>query len=230
MRKHFIVFTIFMMTISFLPLSEIVNAESITEVDKETGIEWELLDETTVDLEDIKDNNESINTNNPPSTQNLSPKKINTSKTYIDNKIPLEYVVKDGELVFFEQDGYHYDYQNWTQGYINAIFGNLSQTAAGGYFSRLTYKIAANVPYLKKILTKNGQIIKEYQNYVTAVGAFTLFDTPIFGNISYSPVPSVGSKEMIVYVSETGEYNSWHYRARFVLSGSQLTISKWVVK
>lgn len=55
------------------------------------------------------------------------------------------------------------------------------------------------------------------------------FSTPISNKITYSPVPTAGTKELIVYVKRSGA-SAWNHRVRFVLSSGSLTTKTWVVQ
>jgi len=61
--------------------------------------------------------------------------------------------------------------------------------------------------------------------------AMVTYNTPIIGPTLYTAVPLVGTKEIIVYISETGKDNTWHYRYRTVVArDGSYTISKWYVQ
>lgn len=228
----------------FFSVNQFAHAEGVTEYEPKSGLEWKLVDEVTVDLStyeenDINDSNEDYFTN-PLSLPHYehdggggsfySPSQIHTSLLQIENSgVYIEYTIKDGKLVFFEREGLFYDYQNWTQSYLNAVTGTIVGTFASGYISRLTYKVSNKVPYLKTILNKNGTQVKDYGSYVTAAGVMTFYSLPVFSKITYNPVPTVGSRESVIYVSKTGASGTWNYRARFVLSGQSLSVSTWVV-
>lgn len=163
-----------------------------------------------------------------------APASIHTDRVWIqDSKgnktsYALEYTIKGGQLIIFENEGYDYYTQGWTQGYVNMATGHIASLVSSGYFVKGTYQYSGKLPYLSKIYDRYGSTIKNYFSYVPGATAMVAYSTPISSRIVYSPVPTAGTKELIVYVKNSGA-SSWNHRARFVLSGTTLSINTWVV-
>lgn len=160
-----------------------------------------------------------------------SPKRIDTDITW-NNGVPLEFTILDGKFIMYERMGYHYYVQNATQTWFNAATGRLAAAGSAVLKARLTYGISERLPFVRNIYnTKTGALVKENINYVSAMTAMVTFQTPIIGPILYTSVPLVGTKEIIVYISETGKDNTWNYRFRIIVNrDGSYTISKWVVQ
>ncbi|MDM5233682.1 hypothetical protein [Lysinibacillus pakistanensis] len=160
-----------------------------------------------------------------------NPKRIDTEITW-NNGVPLEFTILDGKFIMYERQGYHYYVQNATQIWFNAATGTLVQAGSAALKARITYGISERLPFIKNIYnTKTGELVKEKKNFVSAMTAMVTYNTPIIGPILYTAVPLVGTKEIIVYISETGKDNTWHYRYRIVVArDGSYTISKWYVQ
>lgn len=159
-----------------------------------------------------------------------SPRKIDTDKIY-NGSIPIEFTVIDGNFVLYEQQGYHYYVEGATQTWFNAATGHLASAGSAILKARLTYSISNYLPYVKNIYnTSTGKLIKENKEYVSALTAMVYYETPIIGPIAYTSVPRVGTKEVVVYVSQTGEANSYHHRFRLTIHpDGSYTVTKWLV-
>ncbi|WP_082232073.1 hypothetical protein [Halobacillus massiliensis] len=156
----------------------------------------------------------------------LDPNKLNVEG------IPLEYSIADGELVILERGEYHYYVQSAEQGYFNYVTGNIAKTVANGYGTFVLSKGINKTPYINKIFnTTSKETLHNYGGYAkTASSAMIQYKTPLWGRIASAPVPGVGSKEVIVYISKTGNDYTWNNRARFVVnSDNSITTSTWYV-
>lgn len=123
-------------------------------------------------------------------------------------------------------------YKIATQTWFNASTESLAQAGSALLKARITYGISERLPFIENIYnTKTGELVKENKNYVSAMTAMVTYNTPIIGPILYTAVPLVGTKKIIVYISETGKDNTWQYRYCIVVArDGSYTISKWYVQ
>jgi hypothetical protein len=162
----------------------------------------------------------------------LDAAKFSTNMTYIDD-VPIEYTIRDGHLVVFERPGLYYYKQNATQTWLNEYFGKVASFGAEGVGTYASYKVVSKVPYIARLLDKYGKELPyNFGDWTIAAGTYMAQQNiPLWGKIIATPVPSAGTKEVLVYVSKTGKDNTWYYRIRFTVNtDGSLTITKWTVK
>ncbi|MEQ6378776.1 hypothetical protein RZN25_18435 [Bacillaceae bacterium S4-13-56] len=146
--------------------------------------------------------------------------------------IPLEYAIIDGEFTILERAEYHYYVQNAEQGWFNAAMGTFAKTVYNGYGSWLVYKGIDKIPYVSKVInTTSKETLHDYGSYAKAASSVMIQNNaPLWGVVASAPVPSWGTKEVVIYISETGADYSWHNRVRFVISpDNEVSYSTWYV-
>lgn len=231
----------FLLVISILLIPIITNAESIEEevrfLDDPENIEYETtIDNSFINSLNNSNMNYSINTFCPHGcvidggSSYSNPMRVNTNVVDVKG-VPLEYSIVNGELVIYKRDGYHYYVQSANHGWFNAVTGNITRSAANIVGTYLTYKAVSTVPYLKKVFdAESNQPFRIYQSLTAASSYMVQERIPVWGSIVSTPVPSAGTKETVIYISETGRDYTWHHRIRFVISpNGSLEIRTWYV-
>lgn len=164
-----------------------------------------------------------------------SPAQIDSDRMWIRDEVTgyastyyLEYTIKDGNLILFENEGFEYYTQGWTQSYFNMVTGYMASLTAATFLAKGTYQISGKSPYLTKVYDKYKNVIKDYGGYVTGSAAMIALSSPIFNTVNFASIPTAGTKEVIVYVKRVGQSN-WDHRARFVISGNTLSTNTWIL-
>lgn len=159
------------------------------------------------------------------------PRLVDTATASVKG-VPLEFTIIDGNLVILQNLGYHYYTQSSTQGWFNAATARIANAGTSFLKARLTYSASTKLPLVKKVYhTKTGALLKEYNIFTNAALAMVLYDTPILGPIIYAPLPNVGTKENIIYISKTGKDYSWHYRFNIkVKKNGSYEVTPWYVQ
>lgn len=160
-----------------------------------------------------------------------NPKQIRTDMLDIKG-VPLEYTIRDGNLVIFPRPGLYYYKQNARQTWLNEYTAKVVSTWAEGYGTYVSYKIVSRVPYIARLLNLSGREVPyNFSDWAVSAGSYMAQkEVPLWGKIISANIPSAGTKEVVVYISKTGKDRTWHYRARFVVDDDgNLTIRKWTV-
>jgi hypothetical protein len=147
--------------------------------------------------------------------------------------VPLEYGIVKGNLVIMRRPGLYYYKQNATTSYVNMVSASIVSKMATGYSSYIAGKGVAKVPYMAKLFNSLNQPKPfNYGDYArTAAGWQVEQNLPIWGRIVSAPVPSSGTKEVLVYVSKTGKDYSWDRRILFTIKPDKtISYKKWSVK
>ncbi|MFS0576299.1 LXG domain-containing protein [Sporosarcina sp. 179-K 3D1 HS] len=143
----------------------------------------------------------------------------------------VRYTVQDGQFILFKDNPQlHYYTQGAEQGKFNYYAGKTTQAVANLYGTLGMMKVLGKVPgvnmaadLINKKAPTAGSIGKGVASYEIQSRV------PIWGEIIGTSVPAVGSKEIILYISEDGE--EWPRRVRFVVSPEGVVAPhKWEVK
>jgi hypothetical protein len=146
--------------------------------------------------------------------------------------IPLEYGFANGQFVIMRRPGVYYYKQNATTTYFNEITADITQKISTGFSSFILYKGIDKIPYMARLYNYLNQPAPyNWGDYTKLASAWQLEKRlPIWGRIMSAPVPSSGTKQVIVYISKTGKDYTWHRRVSFTISPDKsITIKKWWV-
>jgi hypothetical protein len=136
-----------------------------------------------------------------------------------DNELEIKYTVEDGKFIIFKDDPDLYYYtQSAEQGKFNYYTGGATKAYAAYLTKRGLDKIQVEkVPHLNKILEKVPNPAKHTGTYF---GGWWINDNvPIVRDVIGTEIPSVGDKEVILYVSKDGE--NWDDGIRFVVKNGE---------
>lgn len=142
--------------------------------------------------------------------------------------IPLEYGFVNGQFVFMQRPGLYYYTQNATQSHFNMITGKFASTVANGYATFGIFKGINKIPYMAKLFKNNAPAPYNYGDWAKTMSSWMIQQkVPLWSKIVSAGVPSVGTKEVLVYISTTGKDNTWHRRVNFQIKPDKtITIRK----
>ncbi|QTD39743.1 ribonuclease YeeF family protein [Sporosarcina sp. Te-1] len=143
----------------------------------------------------------------------------------------VNYMVKDGKLIIFKDNP---DLQYYTQGAemgrFNYYSAKSAEAVANFYGTAGIFKVLGKIPgstkavdlFNKKMpLPHAGTIGKGVASYEIQK------KVPVWGEIIGTTVPSIGTKEVILYLSED-EGKNWPHRVRFVITpNGEVTTKKF---
>ncbi|GIN88460.1 hypothetical protein J6TS2_48460 [Heyndrickxia sporothermodurans] len=113
------------------------------------------------------------------------------------------------------------------------VTANITKIISNGFGTFVTMKGAKKVPYIARLYDKANKA-KPYNwgDYAkTGSSAMVQYNAPFWGKIVSAPVPSAGTKTVIVYVSKTGKDYTWDRRISFTIKKDKsITYKKWRVK
>lgn len=163
------------------------------------------------------------------------PVKIRTTKIDLYGQ-PLEYGFANGRFQILERNGLYYYQQQASYGYFNELTAKYTQTLTGGAAGYYTFRAAEiGVPYMSRItaVAKNINYGGPWQfgNYTKSVAGWMIdYKIPFLGKIISAPIPSKGTKDVLVYISTTGKNYSWHRRVLFTIHPNKsVTTKMWYV-
>lgn len=160
-----------------------------------------------------------------------SPAQLQTNMVNVSG-VPIEYVVRNGQFVVFERPDLYYYQQNASVTWFDEVTGKVAQLGVEGLGTYASYKVVANFPYIARLLDQWGGPRPYTFGDFTLLASSYMVQTqiPLWGRIVATPVPATGTKQVLVYVSKTGNDYTWNYRASFTLSpDGSITYSTWYV-
>ncbi|GLO68314.1 MULTISPECIES: T7SS effector LXG polymorphic toxin [Oceanobacillus] len=134
----------------------------------------------------------------------------------------INYTIEDGDFIIFKDNpDLHYYTQDAVQGKINYRIAEGAQVAAnvvGTYsLARVGLFAGEKIKYVKKAFDKLDDTAKFSKEFAAGYTSYQIqSNIPIWREIVGTPIPKVGTKEVILYISDDDGEN-WDGRVRFVV-------------
>ncbi|BAQ10916.1 hypothetical protein OXB_2445 [Bacillus sp. OxB-1] len=144
----------------------------------------------------------------------------------------VKYAVIDGNFILFKDNpNLQYYTQGAEQGQFNYYAGKTTQAVANLYGTLGMMKVLGKVPGVNKAADLINKKAPTAGSIGKGVASYEIQSrVPMWGEIIGTSVPAVGTKEIILYISED-EGEKWPKRVRFVVSPEGVvTPHKWEVK
>ncbi|WP_301107139.1 ribonuclease YeeF family protein [Sporosarcina sp.] len=142
----------------------------------------------------------------------------------------VHYTVRDGNfMVFKDNPNLHYYTQGAEQGQFNYFAGKAAQTTANLIGTGGVFKVLGKIPGANKAADIINKKAPKVGSGAKTIGSYEIQKKiPVWGELIGTSVPAVGSKTVILYISEDGD--KWSKRVRFEISPKgEVTPHKWEV-
>ncbi|WEG19173.1 hypothetical protein PQ478_21700 (plasmid) [Alkalihalophilus pseudofirmus] len=120
--------------------------------------------------------------------------------------VSVRYEIVDDQLIIFKDNpDYYYYPQNAQQGTVNYYVGLTAQATTTVYGAYMLGRTASKIPGVNKLFDKAGKTFNSSRagTVIASVGGYALQEKiPYWGYITGTPVPTSGTKEVLLYLSK----------------------------